>query len=71
MFSPSVSFTLLIFHARLSILAGKCVAVFCIGAVAFTCSWKAFLCTLLTEEFTCVSFWYLYVKASYSGALIL
>lgn len=31
----------------------------------FTCSWKAFLCTLLTEEFTCVSFWYLYVKASY------
>lgn len=26
---------------------------------------KAFLCTLLTEEFTCVSFWYLHVKASY------
>ena len=31
----------------------------------FTHSWKAFLCTLLTEGFTCVCFWYLYSEASY------
>ena len=31
----------------------------------FTHSWKAFLCMLLTEGFTCVCFWYLYIEASY------
>ena len=31
----------------------------------FTHSWKAFLCTLLTEGFACVCFWYLYSEASY------
>lgn len=70
MFSPSVSFTLLIFHARLSILAGKCV-VFCIGAGFSLAVGKPFSAPCLQKNSPVFPSGICMSKLRTSGALIL
>lgn len=50
MFSARVSFTLLIFHARLPIFADKCVAVFFIGAGFLLTAGKPFSAHCLQKD---------------------
>lgn len=63
MFSARVSFTY--FSCKTPHFGRQMCCCFLYWSWVFTHSWKAFLRTLLTEGFTCVCFWYLYIEASY------